>query len=150
MKLNKKSANNRSSERGAVAIEFALVGLLLFSFVGVIFDLGLGWFRWSNLTCTTAEAARTAAQSMFRSRGESCSAIETRVAASATTLYNQRYHFGAPTFTSVVLPTGGPRVVRVSGAVPLDCIFCNLLPSTITMRAQAESMIEHGGFSCTR
>ena len=140
--------NQFRSETGVATIEFAIIGFVVFGLIGVIFDLGLGWFRYSNLTNTVAMAARTTSQDLFKSRGKSCAAVSAQAVDTANTIYRQRYSFGNPAFTAE-FPAVVPRVIRVSGTVPLDCLFCNLLPANFTLSAQADSMIEHGGCSCT-
>ena len=148
--MRNSSSKLSGNEAGVATIEFALIGFVLFGLVGFIFDLGLGWFSYSNLTNTVAVAARAASQDLFRSRGQSCTAVGTQAAATANIIYRQNYGSGNPTFGgAVVVPVGSPRVVRVSGSVPLDCIFCSMMPNGVTLRAQADALIEHEGFTCT-
>jgi hypothetical protein len=139
----------RQSERGVVAIETAIIAVIFFGIIGLIIDLGLGWFRASNLNSVASDSARLAAQSLFSSRGESCATVESRIATDAVALYNRKYAVSAATFTASIVLTGDRRV-QINGSIPLDCIFCNALPNGITLRTQADAMIEHGGFTCTR
>ena len=141
----------RRADAGATMIEFALIAVVFFGLIGAIFDLGLGWYRYSNLTNTVALAARSTSQGLFRSRGQACAAVGGQAAATATTIYRQRYGIGNPTFNGeVLLPVGSPAAIRVSGTIPLECIFCNMFPANIILRAQADAMIEHGGFTCSK
>ncbi len=139
-----------AGQSGVTTVEFALVAFLLFGIVGALIDLGFGWWRYSNLTSAASLAARTTAQTLFQSHGESCSAVGDRAATNALNMFNQRYRYGRPTFTGTVQsPNVAGQAIRVTGTMPIDCIFCMLLPNTVTLRAQADALIEHRGFSCS-
>ena len=137
-------------ESGVTTIEFALVAFLLFGIVGALIDMGFGWWKYSNLTSAASTAARMTAQTLFQSHGESCAAVGTRAATNAMNTFNSRFRYGRPTFTGAIQTPNVPgQAVRVSGTMPLDCIFCMLLPNTVVMRTQADALIEHGGFRCS-
>lgn len=117
--------------------EFAFIALVFLGFIGLVFDLGLGMYRYSILTHATTSALREATSG--RLDRSSCS--PTALTAEAEEMANKQmtdlgygpsrgYSFLA---TTQALPVSGGgtdpnlRTLKITGQWKMSCAFCVLL-----------------------
>ena len=154
------------NEDGATMVEFALVALLVLALIGVIFDLGVGIFRYSLMTHITTEAVRDHAIILGRDSGRPCATIEgeienrlndpaARVAYSARALGGldlAQFRFDA-TLTAPPPPNLlPPAIVQIDAQHELQCFFCLFIGringQPLVLRTNSQTIIEGRGFTC--
>ncbi|WP_179403641.1 TadE/TadG family type IV pilus assembly protein [Burkholderia guangdongensis] len=101
----KQQPHGRRCQRGATAVEFALVFPLFFVIFYAIVSYGLIFAIQQSLTLAAAEGARAALNYVYESNGSSSQALTDRASAAQTTAKNMTNWLPN---VSVQTPTPGP------------------------------------------
>ena len=132
-----------ANERGASIVEFAIVGIITFGLIGIIFDLGLGIRNYTLLTYATSRAARHAALSH-----QDCEKVKERAESGAAAFANNT---GIPgVFEAHVQSIDGStkQQIVLSGTATFSCIFCSFLPRSIVLSASSNYVLERNLPGC--
>lgn len=148
----------REAEAGATMVEFTLSIFVLFGLFALIFDGGLGVWKYTVLTDSLARVTSDRAIHVEANAGlatqlgvggcGSCGGVEACVSNLAEALIAQRYPADGVNFR-VSFPEEGPagsilqrRFIKVDAEWPLSCVFCSVFNQSITLRASETKLLE--------
>jgi TadE-like protein len=123
--------NRLSPQKGASAVEFALVVTLLLAVLFGLMDWSWYMYHWLSVTTSAARGARIAAgvplsqDPVSRAQGEAEAWLE---------LYRMR---GAPTIQAEIQDRGYSKILRVQVEVPYQPLI-GLVPTPPMLRGSAE------------
>ncbi|MBL7661511.1 pilus assembly protein [bacterium] len=135
---------DKSAERGATILEFALICLVLFGFVGFILDAGIIIFNYTLLGNTTATTVRAVAVTdglLVNSPTMLKDALETKAD------QYLRDSFGITSsnvsFNATACRDSNNRcILRLAGTWQTHCIWCILLGGSFNVKTSSDSVFE--------